>query len=123
MHGYGTYMNLKGFMVGNGVCDYHVDVEPAFPPTVYNFNIILKELYDTFNSNDCFFSFNDVIPYDNSPECIAAWAEIEILTNKLNWYDLYRPVYSDSLLLKSENRIGEVEIDGEIKTYKRGFTF
>ena len=46
MHGYGTYMNLKGFMVGNGVTDYHVDVDPAFPPTVYNFNIILKELYD-----------------------------------------------------------------------------
>jgi len=40
----------------------------------------------------------------------------------LNWYDLYRPVYPDSIL-KDSNRIGEVEIDGEVRTYKRGYTF
>lgn len=99
MHHFGTYMNLRGFLVGNGVTDFMIDVEPAFPPTVYNFNIILKDLYDQFNSLDCLFTFNDVIPYDNSPECIATWAEIEILTNRLNWYDLYRPTYDSTLLL------------------------
>jgi len=36
---------------------------------------------------------------------------------------LYRQVYPDSpLILKEENRIGEVEINGEIKRYKRGFS-
>jgi hypothetical protein len=41
----------------------------------------------------------------------------------LNFYDLYRPVYPDSeLLLQSANRLGVSYVNGEAKTYKRGFT-
>ena len=41
-------INLKGFIVGNGATDFTVDVSPSFPSTVYNFNLIPKNLYDTF---------------------------------------------------------------------------
>jgi hypothetical protein len=45
------------------------------------------------------------------------------LAANLNWYDLYRPVYDSAItVLKDENRIGEVDIGGVKKTYKRGFT-
>lgn len=47
------------------------------------------------------------------------------LAADLNWYDLYRPTYDNAItstLLTDESRMGEVEIDGEIKTYKRGYT-
>jgi serine carboxypeptidase-like clade 2 len=45
----------------------------------------------------------------------------------LNWYDLFRQVVPDSGLLKQsakpEDRIRSVEVGGEIKTYKAGYTF
>jgi len=58
-----TVYKLKGYIVANGVTDYHVDVWPSFAATVYNFNLIPKDLLTTITTNDCFFSFNDVIPY------------------------------------------------------------
>jgi len=116
-------MNLKGMMVGNGCTDFYLDVSPSFPDTVYNFNLIPMDLYDTYKSNDCFNSFNDVIPFTNTAACDASWLKINNLTGDLNWYDLYRPVYPDSPLVLGEyNRYKEVEVGGEIKRYKRGYT-
>lgn len=114
---------MKGFIVGNGATDFHYDVSPSFPETVYNLNIIKKDLLDEFNSNDCFFSFNGVLPETATKECVSAWMKMNTLAGSLNWYDLYRPVYYDTLgLLEDENRMGEVEVDGVIKTYRRGYT-
>jgi hypothetical protein len=115
--------NLQGIIVGNGATDFTVDVSPSFSPTVYNFNLITESLYNTFEDNNCFFTFNDVIPYPNSQVCNDTWDAINTLCEDLNWYDLYRPVYPDSMLLQSENRYGEVEINGETKKYKRGMTY
>lgn len=56
---------------------------------------------------------------------------MELLTKDLNWYDLYRPLYpsgissSDHAEKQEEirnNRYKTVVIDGEEKTYKRGYT-
>jgi len=59
-------MNLKGFIVANGVTDFNVDVWPSFAQTVYNFNIIPQDVYDTVMTNDCHQTFRDVIHYNNS---------------------------------------------------------
>jgi hypothetical protein len=77
-------------MVGNGITDYHVDVWPAFVPTVYNFNIIKEDLYQAFEDNGCLFTFNRAIPENNTFTCIQLFVQIRQLTNDLNWYDLYR---------------------------------
>ena len=91
-------------MVGNGATDFWVDVSPSFPDTVYNFHLIPRDLYDTYTSNGCFESFNNVLGYTNTTVCNDAWAVISNLTGDLNWYDLYRPVYPGSpLILKSES--------------------
>jgi hypothetical protein len=108
-------------MVGNGATKWDYDVSPSFPQTVYNFNIIKKDLYDTFMNNDCHYYFNDVKVYNNSQTCIDAWDKISNLTGNLNWYDLYRPVYGGGLL-QSENRLETTIVDGQEKTYKKGMT-
>jgi len=46
---------------------------------------------------------------------------MDLLTSKLNWYDLYRTNY-DLTDLKGANRLGKTVIDGEERVYKRGFT-
>jgi carboxypeptidase C (cathepsin A) len=35
-----TSYNLKGFLVGNGATDWDIDINPAYPEVVFNFNLI-----------------------------------------------------------------------------------
>ena len=114
-------------MVGNGATRWDVDVEPSFPATVRWFNIIPAELLEKFDSNNCHYYFYPGYSDERqSLICDATWEKINLLAANLNWYDLYRPVYPDTLLstqndLKA-NRTGEAIVNGEVKTFRRGYT-
>ena len=115
---------LKGFMVGNGVTDFERDVWPAYIPTVYNFQLIPKQVHDDIVTNKCTHSFRHVLPENLSQKCNDTWQIVRGLTDKyLNWYDLLKPNGnhpSSGILLSAEERMKEVVVDGEVKTYKRG---
>ena len=49
-------------IVGNGATDFSVDVNPSQPRTLFNFQIIKRSLLNTFEENECFFSFGGVLP-------------------------------------------------------------
>lgn len=87
--------------------------------------MIPKHLLDDFKNGDCHYYFNDLKVYNNSKECNETWDKINSMTTEvLNWYDLFRKVYpDDDIILKSENRHKSVNINGEEKKYKSGFTF
>jgi hypothetical protein len=51
--------------------------------------------------------------YDNSKLCNDTWEKINELAGDLNWYDLFRKTYPESMLLKSVNRLGTTIIGGE----------
>ena len=55
------------------------------------------------------------------PKCDALVARSQELTGDLNWYDLYR-INWPSPLLEDKPRYGTTIIDGEERTYKRGYT-
>ena len=116
----GTKWNLKGIMVGNGVTDFEVDISPSFPEIAYNFNLIPKKLFDTYTKEGCKRYFRDFKPIEGPQNCLDMWYQINNLTKGLNWYDLYRPLYPDSL--SAEERIGKTIIGGEERTYLRGRT-
>jgi len=113
---------LKGYAVGNGDTNYTVDIWPAFITTVYKFHLIPKSLYDQWNNNDCFFSFRHALSEDRSIICDALYTEIRELTAGLNWYDLYRHVYTDSGTITDEMRMKETVVHGKTMTYKSGIT-
>ena len=115
-------INQKGMIVGNGATDFNVDVSASFPETLYNFQIMKKPLYQYYKENNCFNSFRAVIPENHSPECVDAWRNITSLSAGLNWYDLYRKNYPLGLRANDPERYAEVEINGEIKKYRRGKT-
>lgn len=134
MHSTMQAYNFKGFIVGNGATNWDIDISPAYPEVVYNFNIIPQPLLKTFQENDCHYYFNDVKKYNNSQLCDDTWKKINDLAGGLNWYDLYRKVYPDNgllgkrakegklPLLQGSNRLQSVNINGEEKTYKVGMT-
>jgi hypothetical protein len=59
------------------------------------------------------------IETNNSFGCISIMAHIMIMMKGLNRYDLFRPLYTDSALTE-ETRYESVEVDGQLKTYKKG---
>lgn len=99
---------LKGFMVGNGATNWDIDISPAYPEVVANFNIIPQSLLDTFESNNCHYYFNDVKTFNNTKLCNDTWDKINTLAGNLNWYDLYRRVYPDDGLLASRAKSGKL---------------
>lgn len=110
-----TFINLNGTMVGNGATNWEFDVWPAFPETVFNFNMIPKEWLKTWEDNDCYYCFNDECGTndDISSVCNDTINDIIDFTGNYNWYDLYRPNYdTDSLLLEEHERFSSVIIDG-----------
>ena len=114
---------LAGYMVGNGATNWDFDVHPSFAATVANFNIIPQSLLKEWDQEGCFYSFHDVLPKKMGPKCDAIAARSEELTKDLNWYDLYRINWPSPLTSsRHADRYGTTEIDGEIRTYKRGYT-
>lgn len=130
-----TPLNLKGYIVGNGATNWDIDISPAYPEVVYNFNIIPQTLLNTFQTNGCHYYFNDLKDESsNSKLCNDTWDAINKLASGLNWYDLYRKVYPDDgllarkmvngklPLLQDSNRFRSVNINGEEKSYKVGMS-
>jgi len=109
-------------MVGNGATNWYYDVMPSFAATAYNFNVITYDLYKSYEDNGCLFTDGDVIPWTPTQVCIDTEDQINDLTDQLNWYDLYRYLYPDTINLSEEERWAETEVHGETKRYRRGFT-
>lgn len=109
-------------MVGNGATNWDFDSSPSFPDTVFGFNLIPKHLLDFMKTNNCTFYLNDFRNHTGPESCVPVWQEIKNLTNNLNWYDLYR-VDSPPLLITGQDRYKSVNVNGQLKTYKRGKTF
>lgn len=87
-------------MVGNGATDFMYDVNPAFPRTLFNFNIITKDQLDAWEQNNCMSYFNDVMPATGGAVCQKAWDDLSKMAEKLNWYDLYRKTYPGGIMGK-----------------------
>ena len=121
--------------MANGATDWDIDISPAFPEVVYNFNLIPPSLINNYTKNECTFYFRDVKqPSPDNKICNELWDQINDLWQGLNWYDLFRKVYPQSAQTtatddkKTEqnyetSRIKTVMVDGEEKQYKVGFTF
>jgi len=117
-----TTYNLKGYAIGNGCTNYTVDAWPSFIETVYKFHLIPKSLYDEWHANDCFVSFREIIEGRMTVKCDALYLQIRELTADLNFYDLYRHVYTDDDAVSEQSRMKETIVHGKTLTYKSGFT-
>jgi len=63
------FINLRGIVVGNGVTDFNIDMEPVFAETYWALGIITTELKDKLLDNGCFRSFRNVIPPVTTAVC------------------------------------------------------
>jgi cathepsin A (carboxypeptidase C) len=117
--------NLGGIMVGNGATDFHYDVWPSFADVVWGKQIIPTSLYNNLKKDKCVQYFHGVFSGNtDTGDCKTYWDEMMALTADLNWYDLYREKYGQGLSAPPtmEERTRTVEIGGELKTYKVGYT-
>lgn len=109
-------------MVGNGATDWNFDSTPTFPDTVYNFNLVPKDLRDKWFDNNCHEYFRHVFPSRGPPACKIAMLQMQNYTSNLNWYDLYRPQIPPTSV-NNAARYGMSIVGNEKKYYKRGWTW
>lgn len=87
-------INLKGFMVGNGVTNWEYDTSPALPDTLYGFDMIPTKLIAEYDGLSCHVNFHGEISGDDEIKCGELFTNISkaIPRGILNPYDLYRKV-------------------------------
>lgn len=80
-------INLKGFIVGNGVTDWNVDTGPAFMDFAYTHGLYSTELRTTYLAS-CVTTFDDV-------KCTAIKTKLDTLfeNSGINIYDIYRKCF------------------------------
>jgi len=87
-------------------------------------SIVPQDLRTKWIENDCHkYSYN-IKPITRTKVCLSTLTEIQMLTQGLNWYDLYRPnaVTAFSGEMDQNHRLGSAMVDGEEKSYRRGVT-
>lgn len=120
--------NIKGFAVGNGATDWQQDGEPVYPWTFANFELLPPSFMDKYTSLGCEYYHADIWPMKGPQDkCDELFNQMFNQIDSLNIYDLYRyklPSETPSRVLKasSPDRIGKTMVDGEERTYKRGYT-
>ena len=84
-------INLKGFMVGNGVTDWNVDADSAWPYVLWWHGLIGLDTHIKWVNNHCTY-------FTNTTVCNEAYNEMLKLFTGINFYDIYRecitPVYN-----------------------------
>jgi len=123
-------INLKGMMVGNGVTNWTYDSDNAMLNMTYHHALFNDELWDKMQSHKCNY---EGYPFDIMPseECQEFHKEWDNLTENIDIYNIFSPVYPDEppnfdktkLELKTNGKVVEV-IDGhpEMKKEKKPFT-
>lgn len=110
---------------------------PSFPDVVKYFNLIPESIHQNYTDFGCTKFFNRTMKFDDSKgteeDCIRIWGEIEDLTDKLNWYDLYRKKGGLGMSQRTHDIWGvplenpyygkSILKDGREVTYKRGHSF
>ena len=101
---------------------------------MYNFNIIPPRLIKNYTDSQCTFYFRNVrAPNPDNAVCKDLWNQIDKLWQGLNWYDLFRKTYPQASIpfnaesmeaaMNEMGRVKSVNVNGQEKTYKSGFTF
>jgi len=81
-------INLKGFMVGNGVTDWNVDTSPALIDFAYSHALYSPELRADY--------MKFCVKNKDDDACAKVFDKIELAVSSVNVYDVYRKCYKNS---------------------------
>lgn len=88
-----TMINLKGFLVGNGVTNWAYDTNPSLPQTLGGFDMITNDILDLYDQYACSVNFHGEVTGDDELFCEKLFNRMEkSIPEQLNPYDLYRAV-------------------------------
>mmetsp|Transcript_6851 Transcript_6851/g.6062 ORF Transcript_6851/g.6062 Transcript_6851/m.6062 type:complete len:141 (-) Transcript_6851:153-575(-) len=83
-------LNLKGFMVGNGVTNWNLDVTPAWLQMAYWHGFYSDELKQKLDDNDCYYQYTPFVETP-SPICEEAVHEFEQSLDYIDVTYIYGP--------------------------------
>jgi len=96
-------INLKGIMVGNGVTNWTYDTMPATLSMAYHHALYNDELYDKMQKDKCDYSLIEFNQFP-SDDCMGYLDTFDNLTESIDIYNIFKPVYPGALLKKPTNQ-------------------
>lgn len=120
-------INLKGWMIGNGVTNWKYDTFPAYIEMAYYHGLYDLDMYNAIYENGCDkeFQYMAVDP-DMSDECAAYFLAFQYLTSGVNVYNIYGKCFgvepeskAKPEMYATKSDVGFKKVGNEIKTYKR----
>jgi len=104
-------INLEGIMVGNGVVDWNVDADSAWPYFLWWHGLIPYEVWTLWDEYKC--KTLDLITEKNpDPHCLNAYNRMLYLFTGVNYYDIYKECYwtssRDTHKVKFTNSLGGI---------------
>lgn len=126
----GFKMNLKGFIVGNGVTNWKYDGIPAYVEMGFWHSLYDLDLYDKYQKYGCakqfeYFEFNY---QDIDNNCWDVFNNFTAMTENVNVYDIYgicynatsEPKYSYDIFTTSETAFRK--LGNSLRTHRKYFT-
>jgi serine carboxypeptidase-like clade 1 len=123
------YLNLKGFMVGNGVTNWKYDTQQAFVEMAYWHGLYDIDMYNEIYANGCPKEFEYIgtgKDIDISDTCMSYFLDFRYMVDGINVYNIYGKCYgvepdssSKPELYDTQSDVGFVKVGNEIKKYKR----
>ena len=114
-------LNLQGVIVGNGVTNWTLDTNNAFQAMGFWHNVVYLDHEEKLEKYNCLPQGEGIKDPDgpaDSLQCTKLLIDFQRKVSKLNMYDIYRECYYPP----ENERLGLTTINGEEKTYRRGFT-
>jgi hypothetical protein len=114
-----TKIPFKGIMVGNPTTHWEYDTYNSYWPWAYMNNMMDQDTWFTLEEDNCTAYYRDVKPGHMTQACVLALDDFNENTERINWFDIYRPVCAASL---GTPRVGSVvDEDGNTHFYEKGF--
>lgn len=111
-------------MVGNGVTNWKYDTTPAYLKMGFWHSLYDYRMYKNMTDNNCDYSgvnFNEW----PSKECTEMFNKFDNYVSKVNIYNIFGYCYglkADHPDAVAPNEMGFAVVNGQIKTFKKGFT-
>lgn len=116
--------NLQGFMVGNGVTNWKYDTTPAYLKMGFWHSLYDYKMYKNITDNNCDFSGADFDKF-SSEICKELYNKFRGYVKNVNIYNIFGYCYglpSDHPDVVNPDEEDFTIINGQLKTYKKGYT-
>mmetsp|Transcript_41862 Transcript_41862/g.64054 ORF Transcript_41862/g.64054 Transcript_41862/m.64054 type:complete len:316 (+) Transcript_41862:28-975(+) len=113
-------LNLKGFLIGNGVTNWKYDCDNAMVEFLFGRGLYSQELYDKMKEKECDYTYLEFDQTKISEECLDIYDEISKSLDYVDPYNVYsKCFYTAEEKEQSLSSLGEARLISDARRQKK----